>query len=402
MTALATHVVTTYGDPRELPPAVKRFLSESTGDQLCLREFWFDLLLRYSPTEGQQPRIYVVTAGDNGEVECVLFATSATGAGAANGTRKLVSLTNFYTMSFAPIVRADERRSPSAIDALAAAILRERPAWDVIELRSLIEEAATTSDLVRGFRGAGLIVDTYQQFENWYQPLSGMSAESYFKARPAQVRNTVTRKMKRAKRDHKVDFEIYRTMQHLPKGIEHYQRIYAQSWKEPEIFPEFIPQLLRACTERGILRLGVLYIDGEPVAAQIWLVAAARGTIYKLAYDERYRQLSVGSILTKMMFDHAIDVDHVAEVDYGVGNEPYKLDWMSERRHIVGLIGFNPRSARGLLAAARHFAGRLIRRGISGKDRSAMEHPKMPVVAGRDLHDWPAGNPAMEGLVEGD
>jgi hypothetical protein len=402
MTNLATHAVLTYGDPRELPPAVKRFLSESTRDQLCLDEFWFDLLLRYSPTEGQRSRIYVVTVNGSEEVECVLFAASASRAGAANGTRKLVSLTNFYTMSFAPIVRADQGRSASAVHALAATILRERPAWDVIELRSLLREATTTADLIRSFRSAGLLIDTYQQFENWFQRLSGMSGESYFKARPAQLRNTVTRKIKRAKREHKVDLEIYRTVQHLQKGMEDYQRIYTRSWKDPEIFPEFIPQLLRACAERGILRLGVLYLDGEPVAAQIWLVTATRGTIYKLAYDERYRQLSVGSILTKLMFDNAIDVDHVAEVDYGVGNEPYKLDWMSERRHIVGLIGFNPRSPRGLLAAARHFAGRLIRRGVAGKDRPAMEHPKARAAPGRDYHDGPRRNITTEDLFESD
>ena len=361
MSSQEKRTVASYRDAEELPPAVKQFLSNHTRDELCLSEFWFELLARYSAAEQEQPRIYVVTAAATGAVECVLFVASSPSVRGAVGARRLVSLTNFYTMSYAPIIDPTSESSQAALKALAAAIIRERPKWDVIELRSVIKESPTTDNLLRALRGAGLLVDTYHQFENWYQPLVGLSGEDYFKRRPTQVRNTITRKLKRAKREHRLAIEIHRTAQDLQVGIEQYQRIYARSWKEPELFPEFIPQLLRACAERGLLRLGVLTIDDDPAAAQIWLVTGSRATIYKLAYDERYRQLSVGSILTKAMFDDAIEVDHVSEVDYGVGSETYKLDWMSKRRHIVGIIAFNPRSIRGLLCAAKHFAGRLVR-----------------------------------------
>src|SRR5579872_3242030 len=137
MNASPKSVVATYSDLRQLPPEVKCFLSENTQEQFCLTEFWFDLLLHYSPAEDQKPRIYVVTAKGGGEVECVLYAAST---GARNGARKLVSLTNFYTMSYAPIVCGDREKSAAAIDALAEAIVRERPAWGVIELRNLIRE----------------------------------------------------------------------------------------------------------------------------------------------------------------------------------------------------------------------------------------------------------------------
>src|SRR4029077_5168672 len=110
-----------------------------------------------------------------------------------------------------------------------------------------------------------------------------------------------------------IKIELYRSGEELKRGINDYQRIYAASWKEPEAFPEFIPQLLRRSAEKGTLRLGVLYVDAEPAAVQIWLVAGGKATIYKLAYDERFARLSVGSILTKAMFDHVIDTDGVVE-----------------------------------------------------------------------------------------
>jgi hypothetical protein len=265
-------------------------------------------------------------------------------------------------MSFAPIVHADPVRAAAAVDMLAHAIRSERPRWDIIEFRCLLKEAHTTGELLKTFRQLGMFVDTYLQFENWYQALSGVSAQAYFDSRSSQLRNTIKRKKKRVEKEHRLDFRLYADTDNLGEGLEHYQVVYRQSWKEPEAYPEFIPQLLRKAAEGGALRLGILKIDEHPVAAQIWLRSGNRATIYKLAYDERYAQLSVGSILTKLMFDHVIDVDHVSEVDFGSGSEAYKLDWMNGCRQVAAFIGFNAYSPRGLFAAAHHFAGRFLRR----------------------------------------
>ena len=45
-------------------------------------------------------------------------------------------------------------------------------------------------------------------------------------------------------------------------------------------------------------QLGVALIDGEPVAAQIWLVQQGRATIFKLAQDPAFDRQSPGTFLT--------------------------------------------------------------------------------------------------------
>jgi len=352
--------VVAYPDLDALPADVRSFLQERTRDRFFLAAGWFDLLLRYSPPTAQTPRIYVVRAGSDRTVEGVLFTLSAVRA-PRHRARKLMSLTNFYTMNYSPIVHADPARAAAAVNALADAILRDRPSWDVVELRGLSMEAPTTRDMVRAFQRRGVIVDTYFQFDNWYQPLSGLSAQAYFDSRPSRLRNTIRRKMRKVQREHQLKFRLYRQGTELQKGLDDYQVVYERSWKEPEVYSDFIPSLLRKAADEGSLRLGILTISEEPVAAQIWLLSGNRATIYKLAYDERYAQLSVGAILTKLMFDQAIDVDHVVEVDFGAGSEAYKLEWMSACRQVVALIAFNVRSPCGLFAAARHFSGRLLR-----------------------------------------
>jgi hypothetical protein len=366
-TKFATVGVVVHGDIAELPIDVRLFLSEQCRDDLCLSEAWFELLLRYSPPAGLKPRIYVVRSDDGRTVDCVMFAMSAM---PARRPRKLMSLTNFYTMTYAPILRDGLSDIQSPLDALARHIVGERPRWDIIELSNFIQEQPLTLMVVQAFRRASLWVGTYAQYDNWFLPVQGQSAEGYFASRPSQVRNTVLRKLKKVRKEHEIDLRFYTSADNLATGLDDYNKVYAQSWKGAETYPDFIPQLLRSSAAHGTLRLGVLHIDGAPAAAQIWLVTGRRATIYKLAYDDRYAPLSVGSILTKMMFDRIISDDAVMEIDYGVGSELYKRDWMSDCRHVVGLICFNRLTIGGLLGAASHYGG-YLRRLFSRSPRRA-------------------------------
>ncbi len=357
----ASRQVIVHDDFAALPADVASFLAASGADDLCLTGAWFDLLWQHSPMPGHAPRIYVVRPKVGAGVDCVFFAATAR---EPRRPRRLLSLTNFYTMTFAPILRPDLADVETVLDALAMHIARERPAWDVIELSRFVREDPRTEQMIEAFGRAGMLVDTYAQFENWFFPTNGVSAAQYFNTRPSQVRNTITRKLKKAQKERKIGFHFYESSQELAAGLADYEKIYAHSWKRPEAYPAFIPELMRCAAAAGSLRLGVLRVDDDPAAAQIWLVTGRRATIYKLAYDEKYAPLSVGSILTKMMFDRVLERDRVAEVDYGIGSEPYKLDWMSDCRHVIGVVCFQRGSVLGLLSAARHYGGHWGRRGL--------------------------------------
>jgi CelD/BcsL family acetyltransferase involved in cellulose biosynthesis len=96
------------------------------------------------------------------------------------------------------------------------------------------------------------------------------------------------------------------------------------------------------------LRLGILDWQGEPVAAQFWFTLDGRANIFKLAYDDRHRALSAGTVLSAAMFQHALEVDGVKEIDFLAGDDAYKQDWMSARRQRVGLVATDPRTLLGL------------------------------------------------------
>ena len=123
---------------------------------------------------------------------------------------------------------------------------------------------------------------------------------------------------------------------------------------------------LRALAEQegaaGTLRLGIARHQGRPVASQLWLVENGVATIHKLAYAEDAKQLSPGTVLSMAMFRHVLDVDKVEAVDFGLGDDPYKADWMAERRPVYRLEAYNIFTLSGLIGLARAGAAKLVRR----------------------------------------
>ena len=59
------------------------------------------------------------------------------------------------------------------------------------------------------------------------------------------------------------------------------------------------------------------------------------------------------------MLRHLLDEEHVAEIDFGRGDDAYKQDWARERRQRIGLVLANPLRPAGLALALRHHLGRL-------------------------------------------
>jgi hypothetical protein len=244
------------------------------------------------------------------------------------------------------------------------AISQQTPGWDVIELKPLDVASPVFQALQEGLRSGGFVVQTYFCFGNWYLEVGNRTFHEYFDSLPSVLKNTISRKRRKLEKSGRARIAIASDGKLLEEAISAYNAVYSASWKRPEPYPNFVPELMRTCARMGSLRLGTVHIDGVPAAAQFWIVQNGVALIYKLAYDERFRDLSVGTILTEAMMAHVIDVDHVREVDYLTGDDSYKRDWMSGRRERWGILAMNPRTPLGVAAIARHVGGRAIKRTV--------------------------------------
>lgn len=334
--------VSVYLSFDDLPQSALTLCSTIARDRWFDSLDWFRCLQAAALSGTVQPRIYVVS-GESGEALACLYCCTH----GADG-RELASLTNYYTMEFAPVLAA-HCDAAGATSTLARFIAAERPRWHTVRLDYLKTSNSGTHLLLAALGSAGYAVRRHHQYENWYLDCRGTTFDEYFAARPSRLRNTVDRKSRKLHRTHQVECVLYRhESDDLERGVGDYVSVYNSSWKQPEPHPDFMPELARRLAAHDCLRLGVLYVDGKPAAAQFWITTRSEACIYKLAYDEQYVEMSVGAILSREMFRQALDIDRAARIDYGVGGEAYKREWMSAVQEIFGARAYSRRTMRGL------------------------------------------------------
>jgi hypothetical protein len=360
-------IVTTirvFNDFAEIPLEIGEQLGYANQPNFFLSIDWFELLFESCLRPDVGLRLYVV-----------LEANSVLGAlvcGVRHETpRTLVSLTNFYTLEFGPAL-ARTSDAQAVCRRLADHIASERPRWDAVHLSLLAGDAPQSQFVHERLQANGFRVHRFFQYENWFATCSGESFNSYYARRPSQLRNTIARRQKKLEKAHRFEIRVVRDPgPDLERVVSEFISVYGSSWKQQEPYPEFIPAFARRAAALRILRLGVLYVDGAAAAAQFWIAAQRRATIYKLAYDEKFTEFGVGSILSREMFRVAIDEDLVETIDYGIGSEAYKKDWMSSVRQIGGLQAFNLRTPAGLYRSTAEAAKDMFKRFRKTKGRDS-------------------------------
>lgn len=360
-TAGASRHVRVYSGLEELPESFLNLLEHAGRESFFLSLPWFQNFSRTAMAPADRVRIYAAASAQEAPAGMLLMR-SAGYSDSFSSLRKLEALSNYYSCFYAPHLASSGSESRDSLLALAREIAHEKPRWDAVEVKPLGVQSREFPELVEAFRAAGFVVQTFFAFGNWYLPVKGRSFAQYSESLPSVLKNTLNRKRKKLEKTGRAKIEIVTGGQQLDAAIDAYMKVYLSSWKQPEPYPQFVPGLIRTCAAMGALRLGIIYVDGEPAAAQLWIVHRGNALIYKLAYDERFADLSVGTILSATLFQHALDVDKVTEVDYLSGDDAYKKDWMSERRERWGILALNPRTPRGVLAIARHIGGRGMKR----------------------------------------
>ncbi len=261
------------------------------------------------------------------------------------GPRSAAPLASWYTLRFAPVLAGET--DPALMQELYRAVRRR---FDRISLHPLAGETPTLN--AAGWRSFASRIST-----NWTIDIANRDFDTYWASRPSQLRNTVARRT----RSHPVRIAIHRHFDAL--GWLDYEAVYAASWKPQEGSPAFLRALAEQEGAVGTLRLGIAYdANDRPVAAQFWLVEGCIAAIHKLAHREDARAGSPGSLLSQAMFRAAIDEDRVTRIDFGLGDETYKADWVDTPRPIVRIDAYHPASLRGLAGMGLEVASRLARR----------------------------------------
>ena len=347
-----TPTATVFERLNDLPADALQTLANDVRCGLYGTPDWYaNLLENVNLGPGNRAAFHVVRSGNEVRLVLPLLVKPA--------EHLVTSLANFFSPLSAPAVHPSADRADWAT--LFKAVRAAYRGITEIHLGPLPQELeANDGALAQGLRDAGYRLQPYFSFGNWYLPRT-MPWEAYWAQRPSTLKNTVERKGRRFAKMGGC-LEVICGEPGLERGIAAFQAVYADSWKGAEPHPGFMPGLLRTAAKQGWLRLGVAWLNGDAVAVQAWFCARGKADIYKLAYRERHRDLSAGSLLSAALMQHVIAVDGVHEVDYLMGDDPYKRGWVSHRRERWSLAAYDAFSWRGNLAWLNQHLGRLFRR----------------------------------------
>lgn len=341
-----------FAAPAELPERYLALLGEAEAESFDSGALWYENYIRTVP--GGDPGVRLYAADPAGASPVLLPLRVAAGPLG----QRIESLANYYTALYSPLPAG--RESLSGLKAIVEALTRDcRPAV-AMRFSPMDPQAPAYRGLMAALKEAGWAPFPFFCFGNWYLPVRE-SWDSYLEKRDGTLRSTLKR-MGKAFAAAGGRLELVAGGAALEEGIRAYEQVYAASWKPAEPYPQFVAGLARSCAGRGWLRLGIARLGATPVAAQIWIVAHGKASIYKLAYHQAYMKYSPGTLLTAFLMRHAFEADGVAEVDYLIGDDPYKRSWMSHRRERWGIVAYNPRTVPGALLLAREVLGRAARK----------------------------------------
>ena len=347
--------VRVYHDLVSLPESYKKLFGSNRQEcSFFLSYVWFENLIQHSLGIDHSMRFFGLEDQSEGTAYALAPMCFSSSPQHWYTLRKLIAASNYYTSLFY-LIQDDRDPDPhEKISLLIHGIIDDTSHWDCIDLHPMAVDSMQFASIQRGFRDAGALTQTYFCYGNWYLKLEGRNFREYFESLPSRLRNTIDRKSRQLEKSHALQIKLVQTEAELQTAAAAYEQVYQTSWKQSEAQPHFVSGLMQVCAREGWLRLGIAYIDDKPVAAQLWIVRQRIASIYKLAYDENFSKLSIGSILTAHMMRHVIDIDLVDEVDYLTGDDDYKKDWMSHRRERWGIIAFNQATLKGKLFGFWH------------------------------------------------
>lgn len=335
-----------FGGLDDLPESARALFGQDAFSTLG----WYRSTVASALPQGAEACFYLARRG--GAVLAV-FPMRRTG-------RRLASLATPYTCFWQPLLAPG--LDAVALRAVGGALAHAWRRFGLVRLEAMDGDAPWLAPCLAGFRAGGLLGLRFDHFGNWHVRVAGMDWQTYLDGRPGLLRSAIVRPTRKLVERLGATYRVIAGGDGLEDAIAAYEAVYARSWKEKEPFPDFVASHMRACAADATLRLGVMYLDGVPIAAQFWLLHGSWACVAKLAHDDAHRGLGAGTVLSALIVRHLLEVDRVTELDFGRGDDEYKKLWMPERRQRIGVLLANPRHLAGLREIARHGLG-VWRRG---------------------------------------
>lgn len=321
-------------------------LAQSSGAYLPWRCYdWYRLCERFN-RDGTTFRAFAIYR-DNHLIGIVPTWTSVEKYKGLCSAR-VVRLANTHHFTIETVLFGDQTDLLSITDAFFHAVSSCGIRWDVIDFDRVQEENGLANCIVDSATKVKLRERTIVSCVNWYTDGITCPAKTFLDDLPTSVKKDVQYCRRRLEREGTLDFLVVTDVETIEKYLDLYDSVRMKSWKSSEKDRLFLRDFTLMAARKGWLRLGLLFYNNTPIAAQKWLVCKEYAHIHDVLYDEDYKKYSPGKILSHMMFEQCIDIDNVSTIDYLQGDEHYKKEWTKKMRVRNSIVIYNS-TLKGLL-----------------------------------------------------
>jgi CelD/BcsL family acetyltransferase involved in cellulose biosynthesis len=281
--------------------------------------------------------------------------------------RRLCTLFNHYSgrsdWLFAP-----ER--PDAAGALAEAIVEDRAAWDVCELRQVPEDSPTLRALLDR-PATALRMHAVRTIASPYLDTLGGTYDAWYAARfSGRKRQQDRRRQRQAEKLGGCRLEVLGDPRATVAAFEVGMEVEARSWKgasESSIKQDprtqaFMRQVVARFAARGEVAYTVLELGGQQAAFLLGFVFGGTFYFHKTGYDPAFQEVSPGRLVLLRSLEETF-ARGLARFDFLGAPDDYKLQCAPEvRPHATAFLyhpGLRSRAARALKRRVVPLARRL-------------------------------------------
>jgi hypothetical protein len=344
-----------------LPCAYDAFFSRLAACGKAEARAWLENVRLRRVGPGSEYRLYV--AEDSGGAPLALFPAIYSRLYLAHPRARVLHFVQPDGEPYTPLVeQADAVPAASLVQCLLDQLAAELPRYDVLRASPLDPDSAFAIELARALRRAIHPLRTERLAPGRRQLTAGVSHAEFIAARPEPLQELLRNGKAELIESGRASLRLIRDPQDLEAGWKDYCAILGEDRYVFEgAAPDYARGLMDIAARAGTLRLGFIHVDGVAAAVQFWLLSGALARCLRIWSGPEFIGGPVDDLLTEYMSRRLIDVDRVAELDFGAIAEEFARSWAPKAYRRIGLIAFNPRTSRGLRGAVRHLGAAAFR-----------------------------------------
>jgi len=250
-----------YYDWDQLPGSANALFDCIAKGNIFFSRQWFESLSATALEDDHSLVLACVVVGD--KVMAILPLMRSAGNG-----KTLYALRHGYTPLYSLLLVDDDQEQ--VLSCMAEGL--NQASINGLLLEPVANDDHKLKSLQASLEAAGYRCEYRFRHYNWIYRLQGKSYAEYMAERPAKLRNTISRKQRKLKREHGCEIRLF-VGEETPGAMADYTAVFNASWKQNEFRNvAFMNRLVKVFSEAGWSRLAILYVQGRPIAAQLWFV----------------------------------------------------------------------------------------------------------------------------------